>query len=55
MNFTEHWCPFEHVNVGHETTKETSPVYAFFPAAPPELEIEESFIKDQKYTKNTIL
>ena len=40
FNNTENWCPFEHVNVGHEMTKETSPIYACFPAAPPEMEIE---------------
>ena len=38
--WTSEWCPFEHVNVGHEMTKETSPIYACFPAAPPEMEIE---------------
>ena len=40
MNLNRNWCPFEHVNVGHEMTKETSPVYVCLPAAPPELEIE---------------
>ena len=40
MNFTEPWCPFDHVNVGDEITKETSPVYACFPAVPAEVEIE---------------
>ena len=39
LNNTE-WCPFEHVNVGHEMTKETSPVYACFPSAPAGMEIE---------------
>merc|ERR1719259_532040 len=40
MNSTGEWCPFEHINVGHELTKDTSRVHACFPAAPPEMEIE---------------
>ena len=40
MNSTGEWCPFEHINVGHELTKNTSRVHACFPAAPPEMEIE---------------
>ena len=40
MNNTEEWCPFQHMNVGHELTMETSPVYACLPAVPPLMEIQ---------------
>ena len=40
VNFTEEWCPFEHINVGDELTKETSPVHVCLPSVPPEMEIE---------------
>ena len=42
MNNTmeEEWCLFQHTNVGHELTKQTSPVYACFPAVPPKVEIQ---------------
>ena len=36
----EEWCLFQHTNVGHELTKQTSPVYACFPAVPPKVEIQ---------------
>ena len=42
MNNTmeEEWCPFQHKDVGHELTMETSPVYACLPAVPPQMEIQ---------------
>jgi len=34
------WCPFEHVNVGHELTRNESGIHTCFPSAPPDMELQ---------------